>query len=411
MLRGNIVAVFDLGSSSIKAAAGFYRKNGSLKKMAVGAVSAKGVKNGLVNDLDLATQSLVDAKDDLAEQLGQPLEAAWIGISGGTVMSCIGQSCITVEGPDNEIDEFDLRRAAIAAEVEALPQRREALHIIPLGYLIDGRIQTDKPQGLFGQELTLSAAVISAELVQTQNILRLARRAGLHVNGLLYTPLIAGNALLSPREKAKSAAYIDIGAEACDVVLFRKGNAEAVLTMPYGGRIIDQDIAYGFKVSAAEAEQLKLGMAEAAGVAEAAATGAAPDVAATGFLNEIIAARIAEYLELILSGDVWKDYLDQKPLSSVVIAGGTSRWPGMAALVREYAGCPCRTIADSTASIADYDLDPALAGLFQYCLAHAARNRYNGERCSRIRSWLTGHRIDNASQGRRDDRDAGIQRR
>ncbi len=401
MLRGNTVAVFDLGSSSIKAAGGFYRKNGSIKKMATGAVSAKGIKNGLVTDLDLAAQCLVDAKDHLAEQLCKPLESAWIGVSGGTVSSCVAQSCITVEGPDNEVDEFDLRRAAIAAEVAALPHRREALHIVPLFYTIDGQVQTDHPQGLFGQELALSATVISAELVQTQNVLRLARRAGLQVNGLLYSPWITGNAILSAVEKAKGAVYIDIGAEACDVVLFRNGAAQAVLTLPYGGRIIDQDIAYGFKVSPAEAEQFKLGMlaaeqqAQPEGSPEHQPGQAQPEQ--QQFLNEIIAARIAEYLEIILRG-----HLSQTPLSSIVIAGGTSSWPGLAAIAQTYAGCPCRVIADSAVSIADYNLEATLAGLFQYCLAQSTRNSYNGERCSRVRTWLTGNQIEKASQGRRD---------
>ncbi|MGI5853004.1 MAG: cell division protein FtsA [Bacillota bacterium] len=371
MLRGNIVAVFDLGSSSIKAAAGVYRKNGSIKKMAVVAVSAKGIKNGLVTDLDLAAQCLLAAKDELAKQLDQPLEKAWIGISGGTVISCAGRGCITVAGPDNEVDEFDLRRVAIATEIDALPQRREALHIIPLEYLIDGRVQTTNPRGLFGHELVLSAVVIAAELVQTQNILRLARRAGLQVDGLLYTPLIAASALLSSREKVNGAAYIDIGAEACDVVLFRNGNAHAVRVLPYGGRIIDQDIAYGFKVSPAEAEQLKQSLPAGMTAAE------------TAFLNEIIGARITEYLEMVLS--------DPKSLSGLVFAGGTSRWPGLTAIAQEFAGCPCRTITGATVSIAGYCLDTMLAELFQYCLAQSARNKYNGERFNRLRSWLTGH--------------------
>ncbi|HCF91277.1 MAG TPA: hypothetical protein DER58_02165, partial [Firmicutes bacterium] len=115
------------------------------------------------------------------------------------------------------------------------------------------------------------------------------------------------------------------------------------------------------------------------------------------FLNEIIAARIAEYLEIILRG-----HLSQTPLISIVIAGGTSSWPGLAAIAQTYAGCPCRVVADSAVSIADYNLEATLAGLFQYCLAQSTRNSYNGERCSRVRTWLTGNQIEKASQGRRD---------
>ena len=59
--------------------------------------------------------------------------------------------------------------------------------------------------------------------------------------------------------------------------------------------------------------------------------------AETAFLNEIIGARITEYLEMVLS--------DPKSLSGLVFAGGTSRWPGLTAIAQEFAGCPCRTIS------------------------------------------------------------------
>lgn len=338
MGRFSIVAGVDLGSSTFRVYAGVFDRAGRLKRSALGRARSQGVSRGMVTDLGAASRSLMRARDAAAEQLGWAIQSAWVGVSGGRVASCRAEGRVSVVGQGHEIGELDMQRALIAAEIQSVAQEREALHVIPTAYAVDGHWGVQDPIGMFGHELWVRAEVMTSDLVHTQNLLRAVRQANLKVEGLVVTSLAAASSILTLSEKLQGVVFIDIGFDCTDVIAIREGHPVVSFTVPIAGSLFDRDLSYGLRVAPDQAEQMR----KAGGVE-------AHDGAA--LMTMIIRARAEEVFEYVLSG------LGRFRAHSAVLTGGLSRSVGIREAAERVLGIPCR-VTDPRAEL-DVEVDVA----------------------------------------------------
>lgn len=361
-----VIAAVDVGHSSVRMLAGRCDRSGRLEGVAYGRTAARGITRGVITDLSESAQCIAKVREGVEHQLGRMISRVFVSLSGGRIFAVRGEGSTPVLGDGFEVDEVDIQRALIAAEVAAVPPSREALHVLPMAYSVDGQSGVRNPRGMFGHELGVIAEIVSADMVHTQNVLRAVRRAGLHTDGLVFGSLAAARVALTDAQREEGTVYIDMGAGSTGVVAFRGGNPVSAFTLPIGGMHFDGDLAYGLKVGLPEAERIKtIGPAEASpGICEA--------------LTHIIRARAEEIFEFILDG------LGDFRASGAVLAGGMSGLSGMTALAAEVLGMPCEivTVPETGAPLGPADM-AALGAIMLY-----SRGAGNAAARTSPMSWL-----------------------
>jgi cell division protein FtsA len=124
---------------------------------------------------------------------------------------------------DEEIRQTDIESVIEAAKAVAIPFDREMLHVIPVGFSVNGQSGITDPRGMGGVRLETDVQIITAASTSVQNLVRSCQKAGLDVINVIFQPLASAMAVLSEDEKHLGVAVIDIGGGTTDIALFQDG--------------------------------------------------------------------------------------------------------------------------------------------------------------------------------------------
>ena len=86
-----------------------------LKFVALGAAESKGLRKGLIVNLDATVSSIRRAVDEAESAAGVPVESAILGVAGGHVRGVNSRGGITLGQRARDVQKEDVRRAIDAA--------------------------------------------------------------------------------------------------------------------------------------------------------------------------------------------------------------------------------------------------------------------------------------------------------
>jgi cell division protein FtsA len=156
-----------------------------------------------------------------------------------------------------EVTVGDVERVLDAARAVALPTDQDILHVLPQEFLVDGQDGIKEPVGMSGVRLEARVHIISTPIAAAQNVIKCCQRAGLHVVDLVFAPLAAAEAVLSPEEKELGVAVVEIGAGTTGLLAFAGGAVKHTAVLAVGGNHVSSDIAAGLRTPFRDAELLK----------------------------------------------------------------------------------------------------------------------------------------------------------
>ncbi|MCX7950812.1 MAG: cell division protein FtsA [Clostridiales bacterium] len=252
----NIVAALDIGSSKVCIIIA-EMKNKQFNILGVGTSECKGVKKGIIVDIDSTVEAIVQALKQAEHMSNKKIKSVFVNIPGGYTNLYKTKGVIAVSREDREITKEDVSRVLEAAKVVAIPQDKEIIDIIPEQFIVDGYDEIRDPIGMVGVRLEVDANLVVASCTTVQNIIRSIQKAGLNCDGIIVEPLATSSVVLSDDEKELGVALLDIGAETTDISVFKKGSLVYTKVIPVGGNHITNDISIICKISSSDAEKIK----------------------------------------------------------------------------------------------------------------------------------------------------------
>ncbi|NQV11726.1 cell division protein FtsA [Candidatus Uhrbacteria bacterium] len=352
MAKGSpLLTGIDIGSSSIRIVVGqrVERDRGVSDLTILGAVEipSQGISKGSVTSIDDAVASVSKCLEHAERMTGQPVQSAWVGISGVHIIAQESKGVIGVARSDGEIREEDVDRAIEAARTVATPSNHEILHVIPKSFTVDGQRGVKDPVGMTGIRLEVDALIIQGLTSQIKNITKCVYRTGLNIDDMVFSVLATGEAVLSPKQKELGSVVVNVGAQTTSVIVYEEGDAKHVAVLPIGADHITSDIAIGLRTSIEVAEKIKLKHGTALpSDTERGAKISVSDFGALGeetcthqFLAEIINARCEELFEKV---DEELAKIDRSGLlpAGVFLTGAGAKLPGMSVIVKEVLRLP-----------------------------------------------------------------------
>jgi cell division protein FtsA len=339
----------DVGSSKVCTVVGEVDDNGDLRVIGVGQVLSRGVRKGVVVNVTEATAAIAASVEQASRTSGYNIAQAYVGISGTHISSLNSRGVVGISRREDGITVEDVDRALDAAHAIAVPHNQEVVHVIPRGYVVDGQGGVRDPVGMYGFRLEVEAHIVTGSSSSIQNLVKCVEGAGVEVDELVLSSLVAGNAALSDTEREIGVVLGDIGAGTTDIAIFIDGAVWHTVTLGMGGEYITGDIAIGLRLPPDVAEQVKVehGHARAAQVSPeerftiSAFGGEVPQVVPRWRLAEIVEARAEELLSM-MHQEIKRSGYDGLLPAGVVLCGGTAQLPGILELGRDTFGLPVR---------------------------------------------------------------------
>ncbi len=343
-----LIVGLDVGTTKICCVVGEALEDG-MNILGVGAVSAKGLKKGVVVNIESTVESIKEAVRLAEEDSGCDLSFVdvYVGIAGSHVKGFNSPGIVAVN--NREIRQSDIDDVIAAASTVKISESQQIIHVIPHEYMVDDHTGIQNPLGMTGVRLVTNVHIVTADVGPVHNLMTCCDKAGLDVAEIALESIASSHAVLSKDEKELGVALIDIGGGTTDLAVFCDGTICHTYEIGIGGHNLTNDLSVGLRTSLQEAERLKETFGGA--ISTVIQPNLVVDVPTVGDreprevtqreLVEILEARVTEIFEmmnseLIASGQ--KNNIN----GGVVITGGTALLADIVELAEQIFELPVR---------------------------------------------------------------------
>ncbi len=385
--NGNAVVGLDIGTTKVCAIVAECNGEGTLDVIGVGTSPSRGLRKGVVINIEATVDSIRRAVEDAELMAGVEIRSAFVGIAGGHIKGINSRGVIAISGKNREVTQQDVERVIDAAKAVALPVDREVLHVLPQEFAVDDQNGIKEPLGMTGTRLEAEVHIVTGAVASAQNIIKCANRAGLEVQDIVLQQLASSEATLSPEEKELGCILIDVGGGTTDIAVFVDGSVYHTAVLAVGGDLLTNDLAIGLRTPHPEAESLKrkYGCAMASMVRPdekievPSVGGRKPRVMARQNLCEIIQPRLEELFSLV-AREVSRVGFLNRVSGGIVVTGGSSIMEGVPELAEQVFDMPVRRgMPRGVAGLTDVIGSPMYAtgvGLGLFGAAHRDRRKF-----------------------------------
>ena len=404
--NSNLVVGLDIGTSKVLVIVMEVGEGGTMEVIGVGHHRAKGLRKGVVANIESTVQSIQRAVEEAELMAGCQIYSVFAGIAGAHISSINSHGVVAIK--DNEVTENDIERVIDAARAMAIPNDQRILHVLPQDYVIDGQDGIREPVGMCGVRMEARVHMITGAVSAAQNIVKCIRRCGLEVDDIILEQIASSEAVLTEDEKELGVCMIDIGGGTTDIAIFNEGSIRHTAVIPIAGDQVTNDIAVAFHTPTQAAEDIKKRFGctlvqlvdENQTIETPSMGGRPPRSLSRRNLAEIIEPRVEE-LMLLIQAEIRKSGFEEMIGSGIVLTGGSSRIEGMMDLAEEIFHLPVRQgLPNYEGSLSEVIQNPIYStgiGLAQFGYRHGgsqpatpSHSARVGSVFDRMKGWFKG---------------------
>ncbi len=256
--RQTTLATLDIGSSKVCCLiAHVSPKDKKIEIVGYGYNAAKGIKNGVITDINQATLSVCNAVEDAEQKAKERINSLIVNVSGDKTHSQIKTSNIQLH-KNRPISELDIEKLKSQSPSKLKLSETEIIHCVPMNYILDGKDTIKDPLGFYAETLGLDMLYGFYPQLLYKNLATIIENAHLEIALKTFSGYASALACLVEDEKDLGATVVDIGGGTTSITTFKNGFPVYFSTLPVGGNNITNDIAWGLTTSFAHAEDLKI---------------------------------------------------------------------------------------------------------------------------------------------------------
>lgn len=343
----NLIVGLDIGTSKVVAMVGEVTPEGQVEVVGIGSHPSRGLKKGVVVNIDSTVQSIQRAIEEAELMAGCEVRSVFAGIAGGHIRSLNSHGIVAIK--ENEVTQNDVDRVIDAARAVAIPADQRILHILPQEFVIDNQEGIRDPIGMSGVRLEARVHMVTGAVSAAQNIVKCVRRCGLEVDDVILQQLASAQAVLTDDERELGVCLADIGGGTTDIAVFVNGAIHHTAVIPIAGDQVTNDIAVALRTPTHHAEDIKIKYACA--LTQLANPEETIEVPSVGdrpprrllrqTLAEVVEPRYEELFSLI-HAELKRSGFEELIAAGVVLTGGGSKMEGVIELAEEVFHCPVR---------------------------------------------------------------------
>ena len=342
-----LIVGLDIGTSKVLAIVGEISPTGEVEIVGVGYHPSRGMKKGVVVNIESTVQSIQRAVEEAELMAGCQIHSVFAGIAGSHISSFNSHGIVAIK--DKEVGPNDVERVIEAARALAIPADQKVLHILPQEFIIDKQEGIREPIGMSGVRLEAKVHIVTGAVSAAQNIIKCIRRCGLEVDDIILEQLASSMSVLNEDEKELGVCIVDIGGGTTDISVFTDGAIRHTAVIPIAGDQVTNDIAVALRTPTQNAEDIKkkygcalTQLAHRDDAIEVPSVGDRPPrKLSRQTLAEVVEPRIEELYGLI-QAELRRSGFEDVLGSGIVLTGGSAKMEGMVDLAEEIFHMPVR---------------------------------------------------------------------
>ena len=175
-LQMNKIVALDIGTNKVAAIIANVNERDELEIIGIGTHQSRGLKKGVVVNIDSTVQSIQRAIEEAQLMAGCSVESVYAGIAGSHIRSLNSHGIVAIR--DREVFSQDIDRVIDAAKAMAIPADQKILHVLPQEFIID-TYQIVEAKAYGADVILLIAAILSRKEIEHYSVL--AQSLGMEV--------------------------------------------------------------------------------------------------------------------------------------------------------------------------------------------------------------------------------------
>lgn len=344
----------DLGSFSIKIVV-CEVVNNKFHILAASNTRCKGIKNGLVTDMEEASIYLKKAKKEVEDMLGITIDQAVVTVPSIDKDFDIVEGKVNVEDENKMVSATDINNVFQDAVLGKVNETKELITITPIFFQVDDKEPVKDPKGMIGESLFVKAVITSIPKENFRNTVNLLKNCGI-------TPVDVTYGIMGDYYEARNidfdksvSAIINIGYSKTEVSIFNKGIMIKDEMIDSGSKLIDKDLSYVYNLKRSQARVLKENFA----VSNTRYSDVNDTIELTNKngdditlnqleVSEVVEARLVDLLRLAKKQI---NILTNREISYIIITGGISELAGFEYVVENVFDRRCSILDINTMGI------------------------------------------------------------
>ena len=406
MTDKKLIVGLDVGTSKVVAIVGEISPDGEIQIIGLGSHPSRGLKKGVVVNIESTVQSIQRAVEEAALMAGCEIHSVYTGIAGSHVRSLNSHGIVAIR--DQEVTYDDVVRVIDAARAVAIPADQKILHVLPQEFIIDNQEGIREPVGMSGVRLEAKVHIVTGAVSAAQNIVKCVRRCGLEVDEIILEQVASSYAVLTEDEKDLGVCLVDIGGGTTDIAIFTGGAIRHTHVIPIAGDQVTNDIAVALRTPTQHAEDIKVKYAcalkqltslddtiEVPGMGER-----EPRRLSRAILADVVEQRYEELFQLV-QAELRRSGFEELIASGIVLTGGAAKMQGVIELAEEVFHVPVRLgVPQYVSGLSEVVRNPIYAtgvGLLMYGKQQLAMPRSSGGSeagfsavLTKMKKWFSG---------------------
>ena len=404
MARDTFYTAVDIGTDKVTSIMARVGSEGELKVLGTGVVTSQGMQKGRIENILEVQEAVRTSMEEAQRYIGDAAPADVYTSVTGSHLSSLNTKEV-VENPDDvgDISGKLLDRLLRGSFPDVGPDQ-EVLHVIPIGYHVDGMSGIRNPVGLHGNLVEVEAHVVMGDSVTLKNTVKAIEAGKASVKSMVLHSLASAESTLTGDERELGVVLADIGGGTTDIVIYRQGQPWYSAVIPVGGSQLTKDLSVALKTPLYMTEEMKIKwgsvMPETIPADEEVVIpsfqGQPKHSLSRRILCDPLNARMMELIKLIVL-KVRQSGLREFPTGGIVLTGGGAEMTGLTDLVQKTLGGQVRIafpegIAGLPAQLRKPSFSAAV-GLLLWGIKHQGETRSSmngGQSIMGNKSWRWG---------------------
>lgn len=339
----------DIGTSKVCSIVARVGTEGELKVLGTGIAPSQGVQKGCIENIEEVKEAVRVSVAEAQHYLGKGVNpGAYVVVSGAHISSVNIKDVMQHDGVPGSITPQRMHQF-IRSSLPQLDETQELLHIIPVGYAVDGLSGVRNPTGLHANQVQMETHIATGDVTILKNTVKAVESNRIPVNSLVLQSLAAAEATLTADEREMGAVLVDIGSGTTDITVFQYGSPWFSTVLPVGGSQLTRDLAVAERIPYYLAEEAKVKwgnvLPELVSAEEEVVIpggqGQPQRIVRRRTLGEPLSLRMLEILQLIILR-ITQAGLNRLPDGGLVFTGGSADMAGLPELTEKVLGGPVR---------------------------------------------------------------------
>ena len=332
----HIYTSVDIGTDTTKVVVTELYK-GKLNLLAASSTKSKGIKKGLITDVNEASLSLKKAIGEVEEMLGFKIKKVLVNIPSYFAEFSKVDGRIKIDSPDSVINGYHISKV-IESSLKDSNFTKEIVSVTPIDFSVDDTTGIKDPKGLMGDFLSVRAVVTLVPKKNIYSVVSLIDGLGLEVVDISLNGIGDINAFKNKDIDSKLGAIINIGYETTNVSIYNKGIIIKNSIIGMGGKNIDNDLSYMYKIDLGVANKIKekFALAHKKFASKVEFYNISDQERINQFeVTDIVMSRIEENLSLAKKEI---NLLANRKMDYIIVTGGVSNMEGFSYVVDDVLG-------------------------------------------------------------------------